>query len=187
MSTDSPKTIFVTGATGLVGGHVVEEALSRGLRVRALVRSTSDTRKLDEWGVEKIVGDLEDRDALRPRSRRRRLGLQLRGEGRRLGDARRVPPAERRCPAAAARRRRRRPGRQVRPRQLARRLRGPRPLRHRRDHPSRRRFARRLHAVQDRGRGAGPEVLRASAGCRWWSSGPASSTASATAPSCPSC
>ncbi|MDR3618693.1 MAG: NAD-dependent epimerase/dehydratase family protein [Paludisphaera borealis] len=64
MSTASPKTIFVTGATGLVGGHVVEEALSRGFRVRALVRASSDTRKLDEWGVEKIVGDLEDRAAL---------------------------------------------------------------------------------------------------------------------------
>ena len=64
MSTSTPKTLFVTGATGLVGGHVVEEALSRGHRVRALVRSTSDTRKLDEWGVEKILGDLEDREAL---------------------------------------------------------------------------------------------------------------------------
>lgn len=64
MSSSSPKTLFVTGATGLVGGHVVEEALARGHRVRALVRATSDTRKLDEWGVEKILGDLEDREAL---------------------------------------------------------------------------------------------------------------------------
>ena len=60
----SPKTIFVTGATGLVGGHAVEEALSRGHRVRALVRASSDTRKLDEWGVEKVLGDLEDAKAL---------------------------------------------------------------------------------------------------------------------------
>jgi len=60
----SPKTIFVTGATGLVGGHAVEEALARGHRVRALVRASSDTRKLDEWGVEKVLGDLEDADAL---------------------------------------------------------------------------------------------------------------------------
>ncbi|WP_337175555.1 NAD-dependent epimerase/dehydratase family protein [Paludisphaera sp.] len=63
MST-SPKTIFVTGATGLVGGHAVEEALARGHRVKALVRASSDTRKLDEWGVEKVLGDLEDADAL---------------------------------------------------------------------------------------------------------------------------
>ena len=60
-----PKTIFVTGATGLVGSHVVEEALSRGHRVKALVRASSDTRFLDELGVEKVPGDLEDAAALR--------------------------------------------------------------------------------------------------------------------------
>ncbi|MFO0907119.1 MAG: NAD-dependent epimerase/dehydratase family protein [Isosphaeraceae bacterium] len=65
MATEGPKTIFITGATGLVGSHVVEEALRRGHRVRALVRATSDTRWLDQWGVEKVPGDLEDADALR--------------------------------------------------------------------------------------------------------------------------
>lgn len=65
MSTDGPKTIFITGATGLVGSHAVEEALQRGHRVKALVRASSDTRLLDEWGVEKVNGDLEDVEALR--------------------------------------------------------------------------------------------------------------------------
>jgi nucleoside-diphosphate-sugar epimerase len=65
MSTLSPKTIFVTGATGLVGSHVAEEACKRGHHVRALVRRTSDTRWLDRWGVQTIVGDLEDANALR--------------------------------------------------------------------------------------------------------------------------
>jgi 2-alkyl-3-oxoalkanoate reductase len=65
MTTESAKTIFITGATGLVGGHAAEEALRRGHRVRALVRPTSDTRWLDQWGVERIVGDLEDPEALR--------------------------------------------------------------------------------------------------------------------------
>lgn len=60
-----PKTIFITGGTGLVGSHAVEEALARGHRVRTLVRPTSDTRWLDAWGVEKIVGDLTDTDAIR--------------------------------------------------------------------------------------------------------------------------
>src|SRR5271167_4203513 len=64
MNTTTSKTIFITGATGLVGSHATEEALRRGLRVRALVRPTSDTRWLDQWGVETIVGDLEDPDAL---------------------------------------------------------------------------------------------------------------------------
>jgi 2-alkyl-3-oxoalkanoate reductase len=65
MNTATSSTIFITGATGLVGGHTAEEAVRRGHRVRALVRPTSDTRWLDEWGVERIVGDLEDPQALR--------------------------------------------------------------------------------------------------------------------------
>ena len=65
MDSTTSKTIFITGATGLVGGHAAEEGLRRGHRVRALVRRTSDTRWLDQWGVEKIEGDLEDEPALR--------------------------------------------------------------------------------------------------------------------------
>jgi nucleoside-diphosphate-sugar epimerase len=64
MDTTAPKTIFITGATGLVGSHATEEARKRGHRVQALVRRTSDTHWLDEWGVETLVGDLEDRAAL---------------------------------------------------------------------------------------------------------------------------
>ena len=59
------KTIFITGATGLVGGHAAEEALRRGHRVRALVRAGSNTRWLDHLGVEKVLGDLEDAGSLR--------------------------------------------------------------------------------------------------------------------------
>lgn len=62
---DQPKTIFVTGGTGLVGSHVIEEALKRGHNVRALARFGSDTRLLDAWGVEKVLGDLEDEASLR--------------------------------------------------------------------------------------------------------------------------
>jgi len=65
MGEATSKTIFITGATGLVGGHAAEEALRRGHRVRALVRPTSDTRWLDQWGVETIVGDLQDRNTIR--------------------------------------------------------------------------------------------------------------------------
>ncbi len=65
MNTTSSKTIFLTGATGLVGSHVAEEALRRGHTVRALVRASSDTSFLDRLGVEKVNGDLADADALR--------------------------------------------------------------------------------------------------------------------------
>lgn len=61
----SSKLVFITGATGLVGGHVAEEAFLRGHRIRALVRPSSKTQWLDRLGVERVVGDLEDVDALR--------------------------------------------------------------------------------------------------------------------------
>ena len=140
------------------------------------------------WGVEKVVGDLEDRRGPPPGRRRGRLGLQLRRQGRRLGHPGGIPPAQRRGLPAPARRRRRRAGRAVRPRQLARRLRGPRPLRHRRDGPPGRRLARRLHPVEGRGRGTWPcDYVAGARAARWRSSGPASSTARATGRSCPSC
>ena len=48
---------------------------------------TSDTHWLDQWGVETVVGDLEDRRSASCRRRRGRLGVQLRRQGRRLGHA----------------------------------------------------------------------------------------------------
>lgn len=55
---------LVTGATGLLGSHIVEKLVQAGRPVRALVRPTSDTRYLDEWGVEKVHGDITDRSSL---------------------------------------------------------------------------------------------------------------------------
>ena len=51
---------LVTGATGLLGSHIVEQLREANQPVRALVRTTSDTRRLDEWGVEKVFGDVTD-------------------------------------------------------------------------------------------------------------------------------
>lgn len=51
--------LLVTGATGLVGSHVAEQARQRGLKVRALARSGSKTELLKVWGVEIIEGDLD--------------------------------------------------------------------------------------------------------------------------------
>ena len=59
-----PKTVFLTGGTGFVGGHIAEAAESRGLKVRALARKSSDTELLRRLGAEIIVGDLEDASAL---------------------------------------------------------------------------------------------------------------------------
>jgi 2-alkyl-3-oxoalkanoate reductase len=57
--------ILITGATGLVGSHVAEQARQRGLRVRALCRPSADTSLLGDWGVEIVTGDLDDAASLK--------------------------------------------------------------------------------------------------------------------------
>ena len=58
----SAPLAFVTGGTGFVGSHLVEELLRRGVRVRALVRASP--KWLEGLDVERVTGDLSDTDAL---------------------------------------------------------------------------------------------------------------------------
>lgn len=56
---------FVTGATGLVGSHLVERLIERGNKVWALVRPGSQAGFLKEQGVECVHSDLTDPAGLR--------------------------------------------------------------------------------------------------------------------------
>ena len=58
-----PKSL-VTGASGFLGGYVVNGLVSRGEHVRALVRTTSTVSNLQQPGVELVTGDLTDEDSL---------------------------------------------------------------------------------------------------------------------------
>ena len=68
MTASGPRTIVVTGATGLQGGAVVRRLLRDGWRVRGLTRDADSkrARALAALGAEAARGDMEDANSLRP-------------------------------------------------------------------------------------------------------------------------
>lgn len=57
--------VLLTGATGFVGGHVLQALLEQGAEVRCLVRESSPRRNLEGLTVELAEGDLRDAGSLR--------------------------------------------------------------------------------------------------------------------------
>jgi nucleoside-diphosphate-sugar epimerase len=60
----SNDLLLITGATGLVGSHVAEQARQKGFRVRTLVRAGAETTLLQQWGCELVTGDLDQPESL---------------------------------------------------------------------------------------------------------------------------
>ncbi len=56
---------LVTGATGFVGGYMVDKLLSMGHSVTALVRNPAKAQHLIQLGVKIIQGDIKDIEALK--------------------------------------------------------------------------------------------------------------------------
>lgn len=61
----SPSPCLVTGATGQLGSHIVEQLCAAGQPVRCLVRPGPNVAFLQERGAEIVQGDLCDRDVVR--------------------------------------------------------------------------------------------------------------------------
>ncbi len=61
------STVLVAGATGFLGSEICRQLLEKNIKVKGLVRATSDANKvtqLKELGVEIVEGDLKDKPSL---------------------------------------------------------------------------------------------------------------------------
>lgn len=58
------RTVFLTGATGFIGGRLAARLAERGDRLRCLARDSSDTRELEALGAELVRGDVTDADRI---------------------------------------------------------------------------------------------------------------------------
>lgn len=57
--------VFLTGATGFVGGHVARAYAGQGAQLRLLTRSSSNLSGIEGLAAETIVGDLRQPESLR--------------------------------------------------------------------------------------------------------------------------
>jgi nucleoside-diphosphate-sugar epimerase len=62
--------IFVTGATGYIGGSVAVRLLRDGHQIRGLVRDPGKADRLRQLGIEPVIGELDDADLLTREARR---------------------------------------------------------------------------------------------------------------------
>lgn len=58
--------VLITGATGLLGGHLLRTLQQRGEQIRALVLPSENAEKLTAQGVEVLRGDVTDANTLAP-------------------------------------------------------------------------------------------------------------------------
>ena len=56
--------IFVTGATGYIGGSIAERLLREGHSITGLVRNDSSARQIEASGMRAVLGTLDDSDVI---------------------------------------------------------------------------------------------------------------------------
>lgn len=65
MNMDNIKNVFVTGATGFIGGHVIRQLREENYGVRAADIASADFSYVESLGAEKRVVDLSDAEGLK--------------------------------------------------------------------------------------------------------------------------
>lgn len=75
------KKILVTGASGFVGGYLVEEGLRRGYEVHAGLRATSSRRWLQDERIRFFIHDFNDVDQLTADLRREQFDYIIHNAG----------------------------------------------------------------------------------------------------------
>ncbi len=64
MEINSPGTAFVTGASGFIGSHLVDELLKKNYKIKCLVRKTSNLRWLKDKPIKFVYGDMFSTEVL---------------------------------------------------------------------------------------------------------------------------
>ncbi len=62
---ESRSKVLVMGASGFLGSHVIKALASQGRDVRIFYRESSDTSATDHLDVERVVGDIRNKDDVR--------------------------------------------------------------------------------------------------------------------------
>lgn len=55
---------LITGATGFIGSHIAQKLVERGEKVKVLLRKTSKTKNIDHLDVERVYGDILDKESV---------------------------------------------------------------------------------------------------------------------------
>src|SRR3984893_11193961 len=71
--------VLITGATGLLGGHLIKQLQQHGETIRALVLPVENADKLMRQGVEVVRGDITDACTLAPAVKDVELNCHLAG------------------------------------------------------------------------------------------------------------
>lgn len=59
------KHVLVTGSSGFIGSHLIEELNKQGLKIKCLVRKNSNMQTIHALGVDYVVGDLHHYETLK--------------------------------------------------------------------------------------------------------------------------